>query len=206
MSKKVGYILKEDNIDEILDKFYEDWVEIDWVEQYLNIDTNYRDNEDEIKKGIILDFENCCKKVLEYQNENRKGIIKYIQISFLRTSIIEGKSDYRIDFFDKNWYGDKIEIEGHIKFDYVFDYFFKYLNELKEKCKPYKNKITEMDIERISMQECDKYNILVIEYLKEIVEDFIKVPSYEKIIKDENLLFMAGEYMGEFEIIYDGKE
>lgn len=202
MNKKLGYILKEENTDEILDKFYEDWVEIDWALEYFNIDTNYRDNEEKIKKDIISQFEYCCKKAVQNQKQNNKGIIKYIQISFLRTSIMEGKSDYRVDFFDENWYGDKVETAGNIKFDFVFNYFFDYIEELKKKCKSYSNKITEMDIERIVMQECDKYNILTIEYLKEISEELTRVPSYEKIIKDENILLLAGEYMGEFEVIY----
>ena len=160
MNKKLGYILKEENTDEILDKFYEDWVEIDWALEYFNIDTNYRDNEEKIKKDIISQFEYCCKKAVQNQKQNNKGIIKYIQISFLRTSIMEGKSDYRVDFFDENWYGDKVETAGNIKFDFVFNYFFDYIEELKKKCKSYSNKITEMDIERIVMQECYIYHIL----------------------------------------------
>lgn len=200
LNKVQGYHINNENYEELLDKFYEENVEIDWFEQYFNIDVLYREKEEAIKKGIISDFENGCKKFLEYKKDKK---IKYIQISFLRTNIIEGKGDYRIDFFDAKWYGDKDEFYKYIKFDFVFEHFFKFIDELRCKAKKYyNNKITEMDIERISMLECNKYNILVGEYLKEIVKDLVQAPSYIKINKDDNCLILVGEYMGEFEIIY----
>lgn len=63
-----------------------------------------------------------------------------------------------------------------------------------------------MDVENIIFKEIDKYHILAVEFLKELIEKFINTSSYEEMKKSEDVVILAGEYMDETEIIYSNNK
>ncbi|MFR1905912.1 MAG: hypothetical protein ACLS28_09360 [Clostridium neonatale] len=138
------------------------------------------------------------------QKKNLKGEVNYIYFSLLRTSILEGRGEFRIDFYDENWFLDKEESSVNIELDFLYSTLFELESLLKNKKMEYGRTITEMDIEYIILDEADKYHILCAEFLKDMVkEQFINLPSYKEMKKSSNLKILVGEFMDETEIIYE---
>jgi hypothetical protein len=154
---------------------------------------------------LNLAFEEVCKQAIVLQEKQLKGDIKYIYISLLRTSILNNKGEYRIDLYDENWFLDKAENSINIDLNFIYVPLFDFIKELKEKKNQYGRTITDMDIENIMLREVYKFHVLAVEFLKGLIDNFIKISSYEEMRKAEDIRILAGEYMDEAEIIYPQK-
>lgn len=192
----------ESNKEEILTEFQHKYVINAWINKFLEIDETYKSNKCDIEESLISTFNEICGQAIFLQEKQLKGEIKYIYFSLLRTSILENKGEYRIDFYDENWFLDKEECSINIDLSFIFNSIFNYKEELKEKKKEYGKNITDMDIENIILKEVDKYHILAVEFLKTMIEKFIKTSSYKEMKKAEDIAILAGEYMDVTQIIY----
>ena len=188
--------------EKLIEEFEEKYVTDKWVDKFLEVDEMYKCDKAAIEENLISAFEEVCKQAIVLQEKQLKGEIKYIYISLLRTSILENKGEYRIDLYDENWFLDKEENSININLNFIYVPLFDFVKELKEKKSEYGRNITDMDIENIMLREVYKFHVLAVEFLKGLIENFIKISSYEKMKKAEDIRILAGEYMDEAEIIY----
>ena len=189
--------------EKVLDEFKRTYVEGYFYEEASKIYEYFEENKDSIKKEILISFREGCKKALELQNEGIKQNIKFIYISYLRTSIMDNKSTYRIDFFDNRWFMDKEECSIDLNMDFIYEPLFKHMEELNEKKSEYGCTITEMDIEKIKMKESEKYTKIALNILGGMIEDFINTDEYQEMKKDEEIRVFAGEYMDKVMVLYE---
>lgn len=197
-------MIKYRDKEEVLKEFKEKYVDNLWINNFVENDEFYRNNKEEIDSKLRMQFESVCKKCIDLQEENLKGEIHYIYFSLLRTSILEGKGEFRIDFYDENWFLDKEECSINMDLSFLYQTLFEMESSLKSKKMEYGRDITDMDIEDIIMDEADKYHILCAEFLKEIInEQFINIDSYKEINKGSNLKILVGEFMDDVEIVYE---
>lgn len=200
-------MIKYPDKEEVLKEFKNKYVDDMWVNDFIKNDEFYIANKEEIDSKLRQKFDFLCKKCIEMQNSNLKGEVNYIYFSLLRTSILEGKGEFRIDFYDENWFLDKEECSDNIELDFLYNTLFELESTLKSKKIEYGRTITEMDVEYIILDEADKYHILCGEFLKDMVkEQFINLPSYKEMKKSSNLKILVGEFMDETEIIYEENE
>lgn len=192
--------------EEILNEFVNKYVDEKWINEFIEIDEIYKSDKEAIEENLILTFDKVCKLAKDLQEKESKGDIKYIYFSLLRSNIIEDIGEYRIDLYDENWVLDKEECSINIDLNFIYSSLFKQKKELKEKKKEYGKSISDMDVENIIFKEIDKYHILAVEFLKELIEKLINISSYEEMKKSEDIVILAGEYMDETEIIYSNKE
>lgn len=200
-------MIKYPDKEEVLQKFKNKYVDDIWVNDFIKNDEFYKSNKEEIDSKLRQKFELLCNKCIEMQNNNLKGEVSYIYFSSLRTSILEGKGEFRIDFYDENWFLDKEECSNNIELDFLYITLFELESTLKSKKIEYGRTITEMDVEYIILDEADKYHILCGEFLKDMVkEKFINLSSYKEMKRSSNLKILVGEFMDEAEIIYEENE
>lgn len=198
-------MLKQVNKEEVLREFKEKYVADRWINAFLEVDELYKSNKTSIEETLTLTFNEVCKQAIDLQEKQLKGKIKYIYISLLRTSILENKGEYRIDLYDENWFLDKEETSINMDLNFIYVPLFEFIKELKEKKTEHGRIITDMDIENIMLREVNKFHVLAVEFLKEIVKKFINTPSYENVKKTADIIIFAGEYMDEAAIIYPDK-
>lgn len=195
-------MILQPNKQKFLQEFYLKHVHNKWINEFIKIDEIYKTDKENIEANFISTFNEICRKCIELQEKNLKGNIKYIYFSLLRSSFLEHKGEYRVDLYDENWFLDKEECSINIDLNFVFKPVFEQIENLKEYKKEYRKNITDMDIESMMVIEVDKYNILVVEFLKNMVEQFMKTPSYEEMKKVEGIMVLVGEYMDVSTIIY----
>ncbi|WP_252244582.1 MULTISPECIES: hypothetical protein [unclassified Clostridium] len=196
-------MIKYPDKDKILEEFKTKYVDNIWVDNFIRIDEFYRNNKEDIDSELIKRFDSVCEKCIDMQKNNLKGKVTYIYFSLLRTSIIEAKGEFRIDLYDENWFLDKQESSISIKLDFLYSSLFEMKSNLKSRKIEYGRTITDMDIEHIILDEADKYHILAVEFLKELVSKFIESDSYKEMKKSSNIKILAGELMDSSEIIYE---
>ena len=199
-------MIKYRDKEEVIKEFKEKYVDNLWVNHFIENDEFYRNNKEEIDSKLKMQFECVCKKCIDMQQKNLKGEINYIYFSLLRTSILEGKGEFRIDFYDENWFLDKEECSINMDMSFLYQTLFELKSSLDSKKMEYGRDITHMDIEDIIMDEADKYHVLCIEFLKDIIrEQFINSDSYKEIKKNSNIKILVGEFMDDVEIAYDAE-
>lgn len=189
--------------EKVLDEFKRKYVEGRFYEQSSKIYEYFEENKESIKKEILISFREGCKRALELQSSGTKQDIKFIYISYLRTSIMENKGIYRIDFFDERWFMDKEECSVDFDMDFVYEPLFKHMEELNEKKSEYGRTITEMNIDKIKMKESERYNKIALNILDDMVEDFINIDEYKEMKKSDEIRIFAGEYMDKVRVLYE---
>lgn len=178
------------------------YVDGHFEEEYPKIQERLDGSKEELKEKIIYKFKEACNKAKVQQEENLKNEIKYIYISYLRTSLLQNLSLYRIDLYDDKWYLDKEECYVNIDLSVIYESLFKHEKELQERKKEYSRTITEMDVEKIKLQESDKYHEIGIKFLDSIINDLVECNEYKEIKKSEEIIIFAGEYRDEAVILY----
>ncbi|BCZ47460.1 hypothetical protein psyc5s11_35270 [Clostridium gelidum] len=191
------------NKEKIMDEFKTKYVEGRFYEESPKIYEMFEDNKKSIIEELILKFKEVCKKAINMQEQGLKGEIKYIYISYLRTSLMQNLGVYRIDFYDDKWLLDKEECFINIDLSFIYEPLFNHMEELQIKRKEYGRTITEMDIEKIKIKEGNKYHRLGIKILESIVNDFVECDEYKEMKKNYEISILAGEYCDEAVLIYE---
>lgn len=189
--------------EKVLEEFKNKYMKNRFINEIPKINVKFQKNEKVIKNEILLNFNKVCENAKNLQNENLKKEIKFIYISFLRTSLLENKGIWRIDLFDENWFLDKEECFINLDCTFIYEDLFSFIEELQVKKKEYGRTITEMDIEKIKLQEGDKYHKLIIRIFGDIINEFIECENFKEMNKHEELMIFAGEYMDEVELLYE---
>lgn len=187
----------------VLDEFKLKYVEGHFYKNSLKIYEDFENQKKIINEYILSKFQEGCRRALEFQKSGLKGEIKYIYFSYLRTSIMEDKSTYRIDFFDDKWFMDKEECSMDFNMDFVYKSLFNHMEELNIKKSEYGRTITEMDIEKIKLKEADRYNSIALDILNNMIEEFINCNEYKEMKKCDEIHILAGEYMDEVRTLYE---
>ncbi|MBU5316064.1 hypothetical protein KQI30_07250 [Clostridium bornimense] len=202
MNKVIGYKLNRDESRKKVEKFYQDYIKNKWIEIFVELDKEYQKNLNVIINDVVRDFSKVCQRVIELQKRNEKGKVKYIYFSFLRTNILADNGDFRVDIYDENWFLDNKQCSGSIDMSFVFKYLFNFIEEIKKNSLENKISMSDIELEKIKLEESERYKILAIEYLKTIVLKMVEDEKYKQMIKDENIYIIAGEYMDECQLIY----
>lgn len=179
----------------VLRDFIEQNIKIEFDEEELQtIYLRMEENFDAIENYIISTFDDLFKEIKEKQLNNEKGIIKYINMSFLKTRLLEQKGVYLIEAFDSNLYLDDVTINKELELEFIYQSHFdktKELYSIKDKYSPY---VLDEDIKNISMHESNRYMLFVVEFMKQILKDIVKLDSFKNINKEDNLTFTISEY------------
>lgn len=202
MNKVIGYKLNRDESRKKVEKFYQDYIKNKWIEIFVELDKEYQKNLNVIINDVVRDFSKVCQRVIELQKRNEKEKVKYIYFSFLRTNILADNGDFRVDIYDENWFLDNKQCSGSIDMSFVFKYLFNFIEEIKKNSLENKISMSDIELEKIKLEESERYKILAIEYLKTIVLKMVEDEKYKQMIKDENIYIIAGEYMDECQLIY----
>ncbi|WP_297429475.1 hypothetical protein [Clostridium sp.] len=192
--------------EKIMDEFKTKYVERHFEKEYPKIQENLDKNKDAARKEILCKFKEVCSKAKKLQEEALKNEIKYIYISYLRTSLLKNSSIYRIDLYDYKWYLDKEECSVNIDLSFIYEPLFNHVGELQDRKKEYGRTIEEIDVEKIKLKEADKYHKLGIKFLESIVNDLVECNEYKEMKKSDEISILAGEYRDEAVLIYEIKK
>ncbi|ASR46419.1 hypothetical protein B4V02_06865 [Paenibacillus kribbensis] len=189
------------NRDAALQDLLEKHVFTEWLHDLALIENNFLTRQQAIEEELIAALESLCKLATFQHEQGRKGDIRYIYISLLRTRVMRNKAVYRIDAYDENWFLDEAECAVEWSADFVFEPLFNRMAKLEKLKSDYARKVTTMDIEQIQQIEAVKYHLLTVEFLKSQMPAFIATPSLERMPKADTCTIFAGEYRDDSQLL-----
>lgn len=191
------------NKDAALSDFLEKYVFNQWINDVVLIDDAYKERQEQIDRTLYEAFNDLLVKASTLHEQGNKGKIRYIYCSYLRTSVMENKADYRLDAYDSKWYLDLTECSSRWDPSFMFDPLFERMELIEQEKKHYARKITSMDIEEVKQIEGYKYHLLTKEFIKEQLPSIMEKCDFKSIIDDSGLIVAVGEYRDETEIVFE---
>ncbi|QDY83667.1 hypothetical protein FQU75_09790 [Paenibacillus polymyxa] len=187
--------------DAALQDLLEKHVFTEWLQDLALIENNFLSRQQAIADELMAALESLCQLATVQHEQGRKGEIRYIYISLLRTRVMKNKAIYRIDAYDENWFLDGAECAVEWSADFIFQPLFNRMAKLEQLKSNYARKITTMDIEQIQQIEAIKYHLLTVEFLKSQMPVFVASPSLARMPKAEVCTIFAGEFRDDSKIL-----
>lgn len=159
---------------------------------------------------LVGQFASCflkyCDKIYRMQQQGEKGAIAYIHFSILRTNMILGIHEIRMDAYDENWYLDTVECSSSYPVGEIYCYLEEYKNLIEElRCKSI-GMISLAEAQKRVFEESYLYQMFVAEVIRVGMRSVIETETYQKIKRSCCFCVCIGGYMDRFDILYKEDE
>jgi len=168
-----------------------------WLqEDLLKMDQEFPIAREDIVEGLAAAISRICYKAYELQQTGNKGSAAYVCISFLRTSLLEGNWQYRLDLYDEKLYVDSIECTDTWELEFVWKHLKQRMSELRETIRHsiYANKVRFCHLNQIKLHMAEKYQLAAILLTKRLISEAIERLEDANISKAPVLTILMGEY------------
>lgn len=183
----------------VLEAFLQEHVLERWVDDIPQIEENFFAQQEEIEASLLAAVAAVCEQATALQQEGRKGRIRYLYISWLRTRLMGGEGVYRLDAYDGHWLLDRVECSTLWSADFVFQPLLHRMERWEQTIKGYARRMTVMDLEQIGQIEAVKYHHLAVSFLQSMAPLLVHSEALQKLDKEPGFTIFAGEYRDESE-------
>lgn len=190
---------------EILNSIVDEYYNLNLKEEEIErISYQMNDNLEDIKYNILNIFDKLFQDINYKQMNENKNTIKYINLSFLKTRLLENKGVFLIEAFDNKFFLDNIKNNVELELNFLYEDYFdnNFEDELLQKHSFYINK---NDLKNIKIDISIKYIVVVANIIGFLIDDIVKLESFELINKENNMKFLIGEYRAKSFLIYNHK-
>ena len=181
------------NDDEIL-AFIEPFFTVQFQKSCEAIHALCMDHAVEFCEACLMPLQKLFQNAEELQQTGQKSEIYYVYISYLRSSLITGSYEIRVDLYGEDFWLDDNPITEYITIPYLFGFYKEDISEFQRLLKKEFIRFMPEEIEPVTQAYCEYYFSLV----TKVFEDF-----YEQIIclgvpvcKPNETEIYVGEYMG----------
>lgn len=164
------------------------------------IEANFEENLTKIGEGLA---ETIKKGVEQYQKRKAKGEVgslNYVYFSYLRTSILCGSPDYRLDFYEEDDRSSLTECAVPWNFSYVFDHFERLKKELRL-IHNSPNRVPGYELDDILYKKAELFKREAEEKLA-IVLCFVLENHGTQLLEGEQVKFYVGEFLDEASLVF----
>ncbi|MBQ3164633.1 MAG: pentapeptide repeat-containing protein [Lachnospiraceae bacterium] len=166
------------------------------------LDCYVREHFEELVEKFVTCFTNYCNQIAEMQKQGKKGKIAYIHFSVLRTNILLGKHELRLDAYDENWYMDAVECSYHYDVGEIYTYLERYREAVLEVWHQSHGINDLSDAYRKVYDESNIYLFYMAELIRMGMKRMSHVEAFLAVEKAECFIVGIGGYMDRFDILY----
>ena len=171
-------------------------MQMEKLQQYMG--KHYND----LKQQFMSCFDIYCQKIIKMQESVNKNPLSYIQFSMMRTKLIEGIYEFRIDAYDQELYLDSQPCVGIYDVTPIFAFLEKFSDLLTDRRRKYVYKITLGEVKQFVLEESEKYKSVVVKFIRSILPYAAKSPTYEGIMRSDLFMISVGEFRDMGELVY----
>lgn len=164
------------------------------------------DRSEKITLNILKKFEDIFKKITLLQKEYNKGEIKYLYISYLRSSLLTKSYDFRIDFYDRNLYLDENPTYIYLSLDFIFYYYNDDILYFIEKLRKNFIRLQQYEIELIEEKYAFYYYKICAKFFFDLIKEIFHISNFCDMKKEKEIKVIFGEYMDRGILIYNYKQ
>ncbi len=157
---------------------------------------------EELVEKFIKCFTDYCNQITEMQKQEKKGNIAYIHFSVLRTNILLGKHELRIDAYDKNWYLDSVECSYHYPVEEIYCYLEKYSDAVMDLWQKSQGINNLADAYRKVFDASNIYLFYIAELIRMGMKRIKDMEPFLSVKKAECFIVGIGGFMDRFDILY----
>lgn len=182
------------------------------MELLTQLDLYIKNHLDELTERLSDCISKYGESIYEMQQSGKKAAIAYLQFSLLRTNILLGRHELRLDAYDENWYLDSVECCSSYKVEDVLSplaEFADVVEALREKSSAMTLRETQSRI----FEESQKYLIFLAELIRLGMKKAVQTEGYRRIGKAPVFVVCIGGLLDRVDILYkedrtekDGRE
>lgn len=153
------------------------------------------DNRGQWEGELIRSFE----KLFSIKKEKE---VSYLQICFLRTSLLMDRYHYRAYLYDRLYHLDQEPVWVDVDTMFVYQFFQEDIQELRQKLLGTYKHLYPNDI-MVIKELCAFYPIGLMKMcIESILPEILKTGAYTRSKRTENFRILFGEYLGRAEVIH----
>lgn len=157
---------------------------------------------DKLTGEWIESFKQLCADIRRMQDEKRKGKIKYIHYSILRSQILIGDHRCRIAAYDAQWHGDTSTCTAEYEAGWAFAKLDEFKRHLSETSKKYVGKLLPADVAVVVQRDIVWYTAYVIKLARYALREAVRTDEFAAIDKEDEQFIYVGEHQDRGELVY----
>lgn len=177
-----------------------------WLqEDLLKMDQELPLAREKTVESLAAALSRICHKAYELQQTGNKGSVAYLCISFLRTNILEGDWQYRLDLYDEKFYLDSIECVENWELEFVWNHLKQRMSQLRETIRHslYANKVRDCHVNQIKLHMAEQYQPAAILLTKLLLPEVIERFDDAGVSKMPIITIRMGEYLDHSVPLYE---
>lgn len=164
-----------------------------------SLEKHVETNKELIVESFIKKLNKLFDVALLQQAAAVKEPIEYIYISFLRSSILTERYEFKIDLFSEMLWMDKEETSIYWTLKFIFQYVEKDMEDMNNFVK---RKIPQFDLEELKYEYASCYIPFARLLINKTIKEVLPRTKFNLLKTDESVKVMFGGYMEKGEIIH----
>lgn len=160
-------------------------------------------HQERISQAFCHSFQTLFQKGLELQAQGRLGPVAYLAIAVLRTLLMEGCYQLRLDLYDASYFLSKIECSAYLDLEYLFKYIDTDINGLIADLKECGGKYPTYEIDNLKKEYISVYAAIAQAFLVQNLPAILGLAEYKLLKKTADFKIIYGEYLDRTAVIYD---
>jgi len=171
------------------------------IEEYLKI------HGDEIEAQFVFAFKKAFRQAADFQESQDKGVIRYMVLSHLYSSVWAGGYSVKLDIFDKRFYADPHEIDVYLTLDWLYGFLSEDMDHIyKELVKQHIFSPRRHELEQIRYRYVYYYHAVALELISNAIPTLLNLPEYKKMTVDPDFEIFFGGYMDKAKVVWPKEE
>jgi hypothetical protein len=160
------------------------------IEEYCN------KNSDKIAAEFISAFQRAFAQAEHLQRKQEKGVIRYLILSHLYSSVWNGGYSVKVDIFDKRFYADIHEIDAYLNLDWLYGFLSGDMDCIRtELIKQRVKSPKRLELEQIRYRYVYYYHSAALKLISKIIPAVFKLPEFKSLDVDTEFEVVFGGYM-----------
>ena len=156
----------------------------------------YKNKKDIILKEMLEKLRSYINEILVLKSAEENKKIKYISISFLRSSFITKTYDFVFSLHNKLFYIDESYKYLYLNINFIFEYFEEDIQFFIDDNKNLH--LQNYEIYYFEEEYIKRYYKIAFMIFKDALKIILNEEIFKNLNKDDNYKIVFGEYMGEF--------
>jgi len=158
---------------------------------------NELDKDATIAEGFVQHFAYLFQILAVQQSNNEKGLLRYITLSLLKSSIVAETYEIAITCHTNDLFMDETETETYWRMDFIKDMINKDMERIVPKLEKEISRIREYEIEEFRTIYAIAYTALLLTFLSRVLHRVFDLPEFHTVQKEDLVDITFGEYMEE---------
>ena len=153
-------------------------------------------NSGNIAAELVTVFRKAFLQAAHLQRNQLKGAIRYLVLSHLASSILEGRYLVKLDIYDYRCYADTEEIDAYLALDWLYGFLSEDMNRIRKELISQRIMHPSVcELEQIRYRYVYYYHAVALKLISKSIPALLELPEFLALNIDTGLEVFFGGYM-----------